>query len=210
MFGLTRLRIVEIGVALLLTLAALLFVGLTVWAADLARVEVAGAWARPTVGQGQMSAAYMTIANKGDAGDMLKSARTPKAKAVELHQTTMTAEGVMQMRKVEDGLPVEAGGIARAGTRRRPFYAAWARGCSQSRRGAYSHARIRQCRRRGRGRPGQRERTGNKQREPLAASTSMRRFRRGQRRPFAVIKRYGHVAAIVEQLAGHLPRIDEN
>jgi copper(I)-binding protein len=109
MFGLTRLRIVEIGVALLLTLAALLFVGLTVWAADLARIEVAGAWARPTVGQGQMSAAYMTIANKGDAGDMLKSARTPKAKAVELHQTTMTAEGVMQMRKVEDGLPVEAG-----------------------------------------------------------------------------------------------------
>jgi hypothetical protein len=32
MFGLTRLRIVEIGVALLLTLAALIFVGLTVWA----------------------------------------------------------------------------------------------------------------------------------------------------------------------------------
>jgi hypothetical protein len=32
MFGLTRIRIVEIGVALLLTLAALIFVGLTVWA----------------------------------------------------------------------------------------------------------------------------------------------------------------------------------
>ena len=109
MFGLTRLRIVEIGVALLLTLAALLFVGLTVWAAEMARIEVAVAWARPTVGQGGISAAYMTIANKGHTGDMLKSARTPKAKAVELHQTTMTADGVMQMRKVEDGLPVEAG-----------------------------------------------------------------------------------------------------
>ena len=35
MFGLTKLRIVEIGVALLLTLAALLFVGLTVWAAEI-------------------------------------------------------------------------------------------------------------------------------------------------------------------------------
>jgi hypothetical protein len=34
MFGLARLRIVEIGVALLLTLAALIFVGLTVWAAE--------------------------------------------------------------------------------------------------------------------------------------------------------------------------------
>lgn len=109
MFGLTRIRMVEIGVALLLTLAAILFVGLTAWAAEIARIEVAGAWARPTVGQGRISAAYMTIANKGDAGDMLKSARTPKAKTVELHQTTMTADGVMQMRKVEDGLPIEAG-----------------------------------------------------------------------------------------------------
>jgi hypothetical protein len=33
MFGLTGIRMVEIGVALLLTLAALIFVGLTVWAA---------------------------------------------------------------------------------------------------------------------------------------------------------------------------------
>ena len=72
MFRLTRPRIVEIGVALLLTLAALLFVGLTVWAAEMARIEVAGAWARPTVGQGKTSAAYMTIANKGNAGDLLK------------------------------------------------------------------------------------------------------------------------------------------
>ena len=109
MFGLTKLRIVEIGVALLLTLAALLFVGLTVWAAEIARIEVAGAWARPTIGQGTTSAAYMTIANKGDRGDMLKSARTPKAKAVELHQTTMTADGVMQMRKIEGAVPIEAG-----------------------------------------------------------------------------------------------------
>jgi copper(I)-binding protein len=109
MFGLAKLRIIEIGVALLLTLAALLFVGLTVWAAEIARIEVAGAWARPTIGQGRTSAAYMTIANKGDTRDMLKSARTPKAKAVELHQTTMTADGVMQMRKVEGAVPIEAG-----------------------------------------------------------------------------------------------------
>ena len=51
----------------------------------------------------------MTIANKGTTDDLLKSARTPKAKSVELHQTTMTADGVMQMRQVEDGLPVEIG-----------------------------------------------------------------------------------------------------
>lgn len=34
MFGLNRIRIVEIGIALLLTLAALIFVGLTVWAVE--------------------------------------------------------------------------------------------------------------------------------------------------------------------------------
>lgn len=109
MFGLTKIRIVEIGVALLLTLAALLFVGLTVWAAEIARIEVSDAWARPTIGGGKISAAYMTIANNGGAGDLLKSARTLKAKAVELHQTTITADGVMQMRKVEGAVPIEAG-----------------------------------------------------------------------------------------------------
>ncbi|MBK5197063.1 MAG: copper chaperone PCu(A)C [Methyloceanibacter sp.] len=109
MFGLTKLRLFEIGVALLLTLGALVFVGLTVWAAEIASLEVADAWARPTIGQGRTAAAYMTIANKGATGDVLKSARTAKAKAVEMHQTTMTADGIMQMRKVEGGLPIEAG-----------------------------------------------------------------------------------------------------
>jgi hypothetical protein len=109
MFGLVRLRVVEIGIALLLTLAAILFVGLTVWAAEIARIEIADAWARPSMGKGGMSAAYMTIANKGSSGDMLKSASTPKAKAVELHQTSMTEDGVMQMRKVDGAVPIEAG-----------------------------------------------------------------------------------------------------
>ena len=109
MFGLTRIRIVEIGVALLLTLAAILFVGLTVWAAELTRIEVANVWARPTGDEGNVSAAYMTIANKGKSDDLLKSARTARAKSVELQQATMTADGVMKMRKIEHGLPVEAG-----------------------------------------------------------------------------------------------------
>jgi periplasmic copper chaperone A len=51
----------------------------------------------------------MTIANKSNTGDLLKSARTPRAKSVELHQSTMTADGVMQMRKVEGAIPIEAG-----------------------------------------------------------------------------------------------------
>lgn len=109
MFGLSKLRIFEIGVALLLTLAALILVGLKAWAAAPARIEIAGAWARPTIGESKVSAAYMTIANRGTTADRLTGARSPNANAVELHQTTMTAAGVMQMRKLDDGLPIEAG-----------------------------------------------------------------------------------------------------
>jgi len=109
MFGLSRLRIVEIGVALLLTLAALIFVGITVWAAEAGPIEVSAAWARPTIGENRVTAAYMTIANKGEAADRLNGARTPKAETVEIHETKMTSAGVMQMREVADGLPIEAG-----------------------------------------------------------------------------------------------------
>lgn len=107
MFGLSRLRAVEIGVALLLTLAAFL-IGFRVLAEERG-IRVSDAWARPTAGQSTTSAAYMTIANQGEGNDMLTAARTPKAEAIELHQTTMTAEGVMQMRQIRDGLPIEAG-----------------------------------------------------------------------------------------------------
>lgn len=110
MFGLSRLRAVEIGVALLLTLAALLFVALRAWAEERS-IQVSDAWARPTAGQSTTSAAYLTIANQSDNGDVLKAASTPKAKAVELHQTTMTADGVMQMRQIKDGLAIEAGKV---------------------------------------------------------------------------------------------------
>ncbi|MGH6749342.1 MAG: copper chaperone PCu(A)C [Methyloceanibacter sp.] len=106
MFGLSKLRLVEIGVALLLTLAALIFVGLTVWAAETGRISVADAWAAPAGGG---VAAYMTIANQGHEADVLKRVHSRKAKSVEMAQATMTADGVMQMRKVEDGLPIEAG-----------------------------------------------------------------------------------------------------
>ena len=50
MFGLTRHRMIEIGAALLLTLAALLFVALTVWAKPMSEpgpAETIGEPARP-------------------------------------------------------------------------------------------------------------------------------------------------------------------
>jgi copper(I)-binding protein len=109
MVRLSRPRWIEIGVALVLTIAALLFVVWTVWAAEAGGIGVADAWVRPTIGGGRTTAAYMTITNDGD-DDVLQSARSPKAKAVELHKTTMTADGVAQMRAVKNGLPIKAGG----------------------------------------------------------------------------------------------------
>jgi len=108
MFGLTKLRIVEIGVALLLTVAAIVFVGLTVWAAETGRIDVADAWARPTLGQGDATAAYMTIANRGKHADILKSVHTRKAKLVEVRRITMTPDGISHVRTVEGGLPIAA------------------------------------------------------------------------------------------------------
>jgi len=110
MVRLSRPRWIEIGVALVLTVAALLFVVWTVWAAEAGGIGVADAWVRPTIGDGRTTAAYMTITNDGDDDDVLRSARSSKAKAVELHKTTMTADGVMQMREVKNGLPIKAGG----------------------------------------------------------------------------------------------------
>ncbi|MGB6439532.1 MAG: copper chaperone PCu(A)C [Methyloceanibacter sp.] len=107
MFGLSKLRLFEIGVALLLTLAAVIFVGLTLWAAETGRISVADAWARPT-GSSGTTAAYMTIANRGNTADVLKRVRSKKVKSIEMHQATVT-DGVVQMRKVEGGLPIDAG-----------------------------------------------------------------------------------------------------
>jgi len=99
---------VEIGVAVLLTLAALVFIGLTVWAAA-PGIRVTDAWARPSLGKNNVSAAYMNIVNEGEA-DTLNAARSELVEAIEMHQTTMRDDGVMQMRKLDGGLPVPAQG----------------------------------------------------------------------------------------------------
>jgi periplasmic copper chaperone A len=103
----TRSRLIEIGVAIVLTMAALLFVAWAAWAAE--GINVTDGWARPTIGEGRKTAAYMTITNAGDQDDVLKAAKSPRAKDVELHETKMTEDGIMQMRPLEGGLPVAAG-----------------------------------------------------------------------------------------------------
>jgi periplasmic copper chaperone A len=108
----TRLRLVEICVAVVLTMVALLFVAWTAWAAEAGAVSVTEAWARPTIGEGRNTAAYMTITNSGDSDVVLKAVKSPSAKNVELHETKMSEDGVMQMRPLAEGLMIAAGSAA--------------------------------------------------------------------------------------------------
>ena len=59
-------------------------------------LSVEAAWARPAPA-GMMSAAYLTIANRGEEDDTLVGATTDVAGVVEVHTTDMQG-GVMRMR----------------------------------------------------------------------------------------------------------------
>ncbi len=62
-------------------------------------LHVSHPWARPTVPGQPSGGAYLSIENKGKAGDKLISAASPVAKSTEIH--TMSMDGnVMKMREV--------------------------------------------------------------------------------------------------------------
>ena len=82
------------------------------WGEACATMHVVGAWARPAAAGMPNSAAYGLLLNLTDADDTLVSANSDVAEAVELHQMLMGEGDVMQMRPVEGGIPVPAGGTA--------------------------------------------------------------------------------------------------
>ncbi|WP_050929327.1 copper chaperone PCu(A)C [Aestuariivita boseongensis] len=57
-------------------------------------------------------AAFMGIENQSDTPDRLIDARGDIAARVEIHTHLQDANGVMRMVKVEDGIPIPAGGTA--------------------------------------------------------------------------------------------------
>lgn len=79
---------------------------------DEPRIEVEGAWARPSsgAGAGVTSAVYMVVRNRG-AADRLTGVEGSAARAVELHRSTLE-DGIMRMRRV-DSADVPAGGELR-------------------------------------------------------------------------------------------------
>lgn len=70
-------------------------------------LSLSDAWARPTLGAGRTSAAYVTITNRDGTDDRLVAASLPGATSVEIHTAGME-NGVMRMRRL-DGVDVPAG-----------------------------------------------------------------------------------------------------
>ncbi|MBC8051333.1 MAG: copper chaperone PCu(A)C [Chitinophagales bacterium] len=63
-------------------------------------IVIAKPWARPSIGEVKVGAAYLSITNNGAADDRLLGAKTAVSDAVEVHAHIMNSD-VMQMRKVE-------------------------------------------------------------------------------------------------------------
>ncbi len=89
-------------------LAATFALGLAAGAAAQTAPAVEQPWARATIGNSTVSAAYMTLRNPTGQPDRLLEASTPAAGRVELHTMTMD-NNVMRMRRV-DAIDVAAGG----------------------------------------------------------------------------------------------------
>jgi len=74
-------------------------------------ISIDAPWARPTVGDGNSTAAYMKIENSGDAPDRLTSVKTDAADHVMLHESRMEGD-VMKMVHLPDGVEIPARGAA--------------------------------------------------------------------------------------------------
>lgn len=86
--------------------------------ADEATIVVEDAYVRSSGPSAVTAAAFMHLRNTGVQDDLLVSARSGAAERVELHTHMENANGVMEMRAVEGGLAVPAGGtrdLARGG-----------------------------------------------------------------------------------------------
>lgn len=72
-------------------------------------LTVSGGWTRATPAGAKVAGAYIAVANGGEKADALVGGRFDVAGRVEIHDMTMV-DGVMRMRKLDDGLAIPAGG----------------------------------------------------------------------------------------------------
>lgn len=72
-------------------------------------LSISGGWTRATPAGARVAGAYVQVGNATAKGDVLIGGKFDVADKVEVHDMTMT-DGVMRMRKLDDGLAVPAGG----------------------------------------------------------------------------------------------------
>ena len=74
-------------------------------------IEVEHPWSRATPPGAKTGAGYFVMVNSGSEPDRLVSASSPAAEKTEIHEMSIQ-NGVMNMRKVENGLAIPAKGSA--------------------------------------------------------------------------------------------------
>ena len=72
-------------------------------------ISVSGAFARATLPSAPVGAGYLTIVNAGSEADRLVSVASQVAPTVELHSMSTSADGMMKMEHLPDGIEVPAG-----------------------------------------------------------------------------------------------------
>ena len=75
-------------------------------------ILVERAWTRAVGATAPTAAGYMTVTNRGGTPDRLVSARSPMARSVEIHDSSV-ADGVMRMRPLPDGVALPPGATLR-------------------------------------------------------------------------------------------------
>lgn len=71
-------------------------------------LEFSHARTRAMLAGQKVGGGYVTITNKSDVSDRVLSAKSPNADRMEIHEMSMI-DGVMKMRKLDDGLLIPAG-----------------------------------------------------------------------------------------------------
>jgi copper(I)-binding protein len=95
---------------MLATLAVALAIGFS-HAQSSSSISIEKPFSRATPGGSKVGVGYMTITNKGPTADRLVSASSPAAGKIEIHEMKMQ-DGIMKMREIPGGLPIEAGKTA--------------------------------------------------------------------------------------------------
>jgi copper(I)-binding protein len=77
-------------------------------AVTVGKIKIEHIWSRATPKGARVAAGYMRITNTGDTADVLVAGTHPTAGRVEIHTMAMS-NGVMRMRKLENGLEIPPG-----------------------------------------------------------------------------------------------------